>query len=517
MPSMGREAPTVQNLPGRAVIPPGQAPLAPRPGGIRAGRLAGLGMWTAIWVLAWPILTESLLNAVVGLVDTSLAAGISEAATDAIGVGSYILWFLAMVAMSIGVGSTALVARSVGAGRMATANAAVGQSVLLAACVGVVVGAGLFALAPFAAYAMSLAPEAAEIFVEYVRILSVSVPMITVGMVGVSCLRGAGDSFRPLVMMVIVNIVNVCVSWTLAGVDLASSQLDADGELQRKIILENPFSFDMGVRGIALGTVVAWTTWALAVLLILYRGKSGVTLLRRRLRLHRTTMRRLVRVALPTLFDSLGMWTGNLLTLLIVGWIGAVGLYGAHIVAIRVEAFSFTPGFAMGLACATLAGQYLGARDPDRARQAMQRCSLISALIMGFCGAAFILIPERIVGLLTQQPTHLEHTPKLLFICGWIQIPFAVGMTIRNGLRGAGDTKFVAGITWVSTYGVRLPLAWLFSGVDIPLGTWGAIPNPNPYEWGLVGVWIGLCIEHIVRATLFVLRYLHGGWLRIRV
>lgn len=142
---------------------------------------------------------------------------------------------------------------------------------------------------------------------------------------------------------------------------------------------------------------------------------------------------------------------------------------------------------------------------------------MISAGIMGAMGAAFILFPHQIVGLLTQQPTHLEYAPKLLFICGWIQLPFAIGMTIRNGLRGAGDTRFVAIITWTSTYAFRIPLAWLLCGVDIPLGSLGTIPNPNPYEWGLVGLWVGLCSEHVFRATLFILRYLHGGWTRIRV
>ena len=493
------------------------SPPSPRPGGIKAGRLAGLSMWAAIWVLAWPILIESLLNALVGLVDTTLSAGISEAATDAIGVGSYIIWFLGMMAMAIGVGSTALIARSVGAGKIAVANATVGQSIILAAIVGVVVGVLLAVLAGPMATLMHLSDDAGPLFVEYIRFLALAVPVMSIGMVGAACLRGAGDSLRPLVMMAAVNVVNIGVSWALSGVDIAARTVSDTGEIGRKVILENPFPFDLGIRGIALGTLVAWFIGTIIVLAVLWRGRSGVVLLRRRLRLHATTMRRLVRIALPNFVESVGMWTGNLITLLFVGWMGVAGLFGAHIVAIRVEAFSFTPGFAMGLASATLVGQYLGAGDQAQARLAIRRCAMISAGIMGFFGAAFILIPEQIVGLFTQQPTHLEYAPKLLFVCGWIQIPFAIGMTLRNGLRGSGDTRVVAIITWTSTYAIRLPLAWVLCGVDIPLGSLGSIPNPNPYEWGLVGLWVGLCAAHVVRATLFVLRYLHGGWARIRV
>lgn len=474
-------------------------------------------MWTAIAVLAWPILIESMLNALVGLVDTTLSAGISEAATDAIGVGSYIIWFLGMVAMAIGVGSTALIARSVGAGKLAVANATVGQSIILAAIVGVVVGVLLAVLAAPVAALMNMSEQAGPLFVEYTRILAMAVPVIAIGMVGAACLRGAGDSIRPLVMMAAVNVVNIGASWALSGVDIAERTVSATGEVGRRVILHNPFTFDLGIRGIALGTFAAWFTGAVIVVAVLCRGRSGVALKRRRLRLHASTMRRLLRVALPNFIESIGMWTGNLITLLFVGWMGVAGLFGAHIVAIRVEAISFTPGFAMGIASATLAGQYLGSGDPAQARLAMRRCAMISSVIMGGFGTAFILFPQWIVGLFTQQPIHLEYAPTLIFICGWIQIPFAIGMTLRNGLRGAGDTRFVAFITWTSTYAIRLPLAWILCGVDIPLGSLGVIPNPNPYQWGIVGLWVGLCAEHLVRATLFTLRYLHGGWARIRV
>ena len=474
-------------------------------------------MWTAIWVLAWPILIESMLNVSVGLVDTMLSAGISEAATDAIGVGSYIIWFLGMVAMAIGVGSTALIARSMGAGKVAVANAAVGQSIILAGIVGVLVGGLLALVAAPVASLMHMDEASGPLFVEYTHILALAVPVIAIGMVGAACLRGAGDSKRPLVMMASVNVVNIVVSWALSGVDIAARSVSETGEVGRRILIENPFTFDMGIKGIAMGTLVAWTTGAMIVLVVLCRGRSGVRLLRHRLRLHASTMRRLLKVAIPNFIESVGMWTGNLITLLFVGWMGVAGLFGTHIVAIRVEAISFTPGFAMGLASATLAGQYLGAGDTAQAKLAVRRCAMISSVIMGLFGVAFILIPEQIVGLLTQQPLHLEYAPRLIFICGWIQVPFAIGMTIRNGLRGAGDTKFVAYITWISTYAFRLPLAWVLCGVDIPLGSYGSIPNPNPYEWGIIGLWVGLCAEHVFRASMFTIRYLHGGWTRLRV
>ena len=226
-------------------------------GRIRSGRLAGLSMWMAIWVLSWPILIESLLNSLVGLVDTMLAAGLSESATDAIGGAAYFAWFLTLVASSVGVGATAMVSRAMGKGRRAVANAVVGQSLLLAAVSGATVAVLMAAAAPEFARMLRLQGEAGAQFVQYLRIVSLGVPAMSVMFVGLACCRGAGDTLRPMVTMILVNVVNIAMSWSLAGVDIAVGGAATGGTVARRVLLENPFGFDLGIAGIAWGTVAA--------------------------------------------------------------------------------------------------------------------------------------------------------------------------------------------------------------------------------------------------------------------
>ena len=89
-------------------------------------------MGAAILTLAWPVLAESFLNALVGLTDTVLSTAISNAATDAVSGAAYVNWFMGLVVQSLGLGATALISRAVGGNRLGVANAALGQSVLLA-------------------------------------------------------------------------------------------------------------------------------------------------------------------------------------------------------------------------------------------------------------------------------------------------------------------------------------------------------------------------------------------------
>lgn len=488
----------------------------PRPAGIRSGRLAGLGMWASIWVLSWPILTESVLNWLVAAVDTVLGAGLSEAAADALAGGGYVSWFMGLIGMSLGVGATALVSRSVGKGRMAVANAAVGQTMLLAAGAGVLTLALVWAIAPLLGGLLELNEEAHALLVDYLRTVALGVPALTVMASGIASCRGAGDSLRPLWIMVGVNAVNIGVSWVASGVDATLSSVGPDGEITTRTLLANPFSFEMGVRGIALGTVAAWVCGAIAVVLLLMDGRSGVRLRAKRMRPHVHTMRRLVRIATPSFAETLGMWLGNFVVIMMVGWLAIPGLLGAHMVAVRIEAVSFLPGFSMAVAAATLAGQHLGARSPDRARTAALRCALVGAGIMGTLGVLFMLFPAQITGLFTPQETHLRETPRLIQIAGAIQIPFAIALVLRSVLRASGDATVAMVITWSSTWGIRLPLVYALSGVDIPWGG-GVIENPFPFELGLTGVWYGLCGEIALRSLLFGGRFAQGAWMRKKV
>ena len=498
-------------------------------GRLTRGRLAGKTMNGAIWVLAWPVITESYLNSLVGLTDTMLASQLSEAATDAIGVASYFVWFIGLITMALSTGATAMVSRSVGKHRIATANAAVGQTFVLAIVSGIVVGAILAAVAPFISTLVNLQGEAKEAFVGYLRIVAIGVPMSSVLFSGIACLRGAGDSLRPLWAMAGCNLVNIVVSFVLAGVPLRTSEL-VEGETVTRVIVPAVIDNGFGVYGIAIGTLAAHAVGAVIITVMLLIGRGGVTLKRRRMLPHLVTIRRLVRLGFPNFLESLGMWLGNFVIVMLVGWLTVAaranpgetsgeGLFGAHIWAIRIEAFSFLPGFAMGMAAATLAGQYLGAGSPQLARAAILRCTAIGAGVMFAMGIAFITVPTHIIGLFTAQESHLRLVPPLLIACGFVQVPFGVALVIRSALRGAGDVTVVMWMTWITTYALRIPLAFMISGADVYAldGKTMLFQNPSPFDYGLTGLWIGLSIELCIRGFIFAGRFLHGGWISARV
>jgi putative MATE family efflux protein len=468
-------------------------------GQIRSGKLAGKSLAAAMFILATPVFLEHLLAAFVGLVDKMLTGGLPEeiatAALDGVGIGSYVGWFMGIAISGVGIGAQALIARALGGGNEREAAHGLGQAMVFSVFWGIAIGFVLHAAAPLLAEIGNLTEEGRLYCIQYVRTISFGVPFSAIMFIGIMSLHGAGETTRPFLIMIVVNIVNIVASWYLSGA----------------VIAFGGYAFvspgDGGVIGIALGTVIARGAGALLLLGLVIRGVKDLRLEGWALRPHFGMIWRIVRIGVPSFFEGMGMWIGNLLVLGVVGQIAAQqrigdGLLGAHIIAVQWEAFSFLPGFAMGIAASTLAGQYLGAKNPRMASRAMLACAGVAMAFMGLWGVVFCLFGRPLTAVISSDPYHLATVPSLLFICGIVQVNFAVGMVLRTGMRGAGDTTWAMIITWTGTYLVRLPAAYI---IGLHLG------------YGLKGVWIGLCGELAVRSFLFGARFLHGGWTKVKV
>ncbi len=474
-------------------------------GEIRSGKLAGKTLWAAIWIVALPVLLQQTMQACVGLVDLMLAGRLPDEialqALDAISVGSYVTWFILIAMTGLGIGGQAIIARDMGAGNLLDARRALGQAVMLSVAWGVVVGAAMwFGVGPLAALCR-LEADVTALLSQYVRIIAVSLPAAGLMLVGAMCLYGAGETMLPSLIAIGVNVVNILVSWALSGVDLTFGQRT----------FENPFSFDMHVGGIAVGTAVSYAFGALMTMWVLLRGVKDLRLEIAEMKPNAPVAGRLIRIGLPGFFDSFMMWAANIVVLLFIGMVAvnastngmpAGGLQGAHLIAIRWEAFSFLPGFAVGTAAGALAGQYLGAGNAPMAQRAILVCVAIASVLMSLLGLVFIFGGEFLTRIISDDELHLKEVPPLLFIAGVVQVFFAITMVFRQALRGVGDTRWTFLITSASSYGIRLPAAW-WLGVHL--------------EMGLTGIWLGMCGELVIRCGLFAARFYHGGWKRIKV
>lgn len=426
--------------------------------------------------LALPATGEQLLSMMVSIVDTMLVGHLGASALAAVSLASQWTFMAVTLFAAVSTGSTALVARSVGGEDWDTANRAVRQSMLVGLCIGLVATALAQLFARPAMALMGAEPEVLAQGVTYMRVASSIFALSAVMFVGNACLRGAGDTRTAMMVMAVVNVLNVVVAWTA---------------------INGPFGLPkLGVAGSALGAAVGRAAGGLLVIGILLKGRSSLKLDLRHWRLDFEIVRRVLRIGLPTGGERLIMRLGMMAFVRVVASLGTVAV-AAHTVALRAESLSFMPGFGFAVAGTTLVGQGLGARDPRRAERSGYLTYQMAASLMVVMGLVFILFPQPLVRLFTDDPKVVQTAVTPLRIVGFVQ-PFLAGsMVFAGNLRGAGDTRFPMYVTGASIWGIRVPVATLLSLV---LGV------------GLSGAWLGMSIDQMVRGTIFFLRFRGGRW-----
>lgn len=448
--------------------------------------------------LSLPVLAEQVLHLLVGLSDLTLTGRFLEgsAFVAAMTVVIYLLWLIGMLFAVVATGSTPLIARFTGAGDPALANRVMNQSIAVGLAWSAVLMAVGFPLAGRLVGLMGLDGPSADAATRYLLIELTVLPAIMVERVGVACLRGAGDTVSGLLTMMVVNVVNIGVSFALiTGVG---------GMFE-----------PMGFTGVALGTAAGHLTGAAILLAMLVGGRAGFRLRVGAMRPDTALIRRLLRVGIPGGCEAVLLVLCNLAYLRIVVALGDIPA-AAHGVAIQVEALAFMPGGAFQIAASTMAGQYLGAGQPDRAaRSVLVACAAAAGLMIAM-GAVFWFSAEELIGVfMRDKPEVVDLAAQLLRVISLAMFPLAVGMVLSGALRGAGDTRWALAFTVVSMCLVRIPLASYLAQdvVTAPLLGWtfaGA-------GLGAVGAWCGAATDLFVRAALLSGRFVQGGWRRIEV
>jgi putative MATE family efflux protein len=461
----------------------------PAGAGQLGGRLAGRSLLGQVAVLAaWPLL-EQVLAFFVGLTDLLISGRMAVgpervAVLDAMGLGGYVGWFFNILQGAVATGVMALVARATGARNHPLANRGLGQGLWL----GIVAGVGSLVLLqagiPVLVRWIGLSPAAGEQAEIYLRVLAFSGPFSGAMFAVNAALRGAGDTRTPFLAMVVVNVVNMGLSWTL-------------------VFGPAPWG-GHGVAGIAAGTVGGWVAGLLTTVVLLGRGRdAGLHWARAALKPHWETMVRIVRVGAPQSLEIAGMWLIHAFGIRVIAGLRDAGALGAHILAIRVESMSFLPGFAIATAAATLTGQYLGAGSPVMAARAVRVCWALAGGLMSLMGAFFVLGRHQLVGWMAPgSALHLELAAPLLVVCALAQPFFATCIVLKTAMRGAGATGTVMRWSFASMLFYRVGVLWALS-------TYGTL--------SLTGVWIVLSIDLLTQALIFTWLHFRGQWLQARV
>jgi len=353
---------------------------------------------------------------------------------------------------------------------------------------------GTFFLADDFVRWMQLETRAADLALRYVMIVIPGIPFIMIEQVAAASLRGAGDTVSGFVAKSIVNVVNMTLSPML-------------------MLGLGPFP-RLGWEGLAIGTVCGHVIGGVLLCGLLVVGRSGLRLRLSQMKPDLALMRRILNIGLPGGVDVLSVLGCHLVYVSIINRMGTFAA-AAHGLGVQIEALAYLPATGFLVAATTMTGQFLGAKQPERAVRSVYTTTIVATIFMTSVALVFYFGGEVLTTFFTgdvNDPTGIM-TTRLLRIVAFSTPPLGILMVLTGALRGAGDTRMPLVITFVGLIGIRIPLACLFG--------WSAFTvfglTIEGFAWGLTGAWWAMLIDVVVRSTLISWRFLQGGWKKIVV
>jgi len=427
--------------------------------------------------LAGPVAVERLSVSTLAAVDALLVGHyVGKDGVAAVGMGALMFWIPLAGAFGIDIATTAVVARDFGAGRRDTLERTMRASILAALLWGLLATLLLSTLAGPLLTLMGAKPDVRSFGVDYMRAASLGFPGLMVLYSSSGVLRGLGNTWLSMLIIIILNIVNAVVSFLLiSGVIGVHMKVLASG-------------IGYGSGGV-VGGVLAVAVLVSGVGPIRYRvGHALVT--------GRDEIRRLLNIGLPTGLEELQFMAAFVLYSRVVYSLGTTAV-AAHTVALRTLDLAIVPGFSLGAASTTLVSRYLGAGRPDLAERAARTGLYFSLGLMIAMAVLLEIFAPQFVSLFVNDPDVIRTGTRLLRLFA-IAFPF-IGLhaSLGGALRGAGDVRYVLGVLTVTAWLIRIPAAVFFA---LALGL------------GAPGAWVGAGLENFVRSLLILRRFQQGKW-----
>jgi putative MATE family efflux protein len=440
-------------------------------------------MWRLVLFLALPALAHQYLIFFIQQYDQFLARTFTPSHQAALTTANYLYWLISSYSVVVSAGATAVVGRFVGGKNWPMAHRATGQVILLAAAFGLLgVTAGFLGLDALV-NVMQLSVGAGPIAAEYLRPLFAVLVLQMIETAGIACLVGAGDTRTGLYVLAGVVAVNVPAA---AGLAFGFGPVPA-----------------LGFVGIAWGTALSHALGGVAVLLILFRGRSGLKLHPADLIPNGSLMYRILRVSVPAAVDSMSATICQFWFLSLVNRLGDEPA-AAHGIAIRWEGLGYLAGGAFGVAAISLVSRSLGAGRPDLAAKSARTALYLGGGVMTVMGAVFFVFARPMCELYSPYNEEVVRLgTQSLRLIAFAMPALACVIILTQGLRGAGDTRVPVLFSWIGFLGVRIPLAYWLTSPEV--------------GYGLIGAWLAMFADLWVRGALFIMRFASGRWKRIKV
>jgi putative MATE family efflux protein len=399
----------------------------------------------SIVLLAIPMILELSMESLFAVVDMFFVGRLGEHAIAIVGYTEALLTIIYSIAIGLSTAATAVISRRVGEKEYEEASKSAVQSILLALLISLILTVAGYVFAEELLSFMGASDDVIQRGLGFTRIMFISSGVIVYLFLINGIFRGAGNASIAMRSLWIASIANII--------------------LDPLLIYGFGTWAGWGLEGAAIATCIGRTLGVLYQCKVLWSGKSAIKIRFDKLVPDPKLIWHLVEIAWPATFQFIiasGSWI--VLTKLIAES-GGTTASAAYQIAIRNVVFFILPAWGLSNAAATLVGQNLGAKNPERAHQSTMLCVKYNIVFMAAVTLIFLILPNVICSIFTPDALVAKNAADALRVFGSGFVFYGIGMVMMQALNGAGDTRTPTLINLVGFWLFQVPLALVISRV----------------------------------------------------
>ncbi|MGL4630771.1 MAG: MATE family efflux transporter [Leadbetterella sp.] len=431
----------------------------------------------AIFFLAIPMMIEMFGESLFAIVEIFFVSSIDNHAVATVGLTESVMTIVYSIAWGISGGATALVSRRVGENNPEEAGKSAGQVVVLSLIIAFIIGISGMIFSESILRFMGASPKVIETGIPFTRMMFASSPVIILLYSLGGAIRGSGNASAAMKALWIANICNILLDILLIWI------------------------LKWHVIAAAIASTIGRTLGVIMILRSLFKSTDTLTWKNQYLLPDKKILENLIKISFGATAQFIIASASWMFLARILASFGEDAVAG-YTIAIRVIIFSILPSWGMANAAATLVGQNLGAKLPDRAESSVWITARINMVFLICIAIILGFFSIDILSLFNENKKVIEVGGQCIQIICLGYLAYGYGMILGQALNGAGDTLSPTIMNLICFWIIEIPLAYYLSR-NLGLG-------PK-------GVFMGIAISESILAIVAIGIFRHGRWKNIPV
>lgn len=444
--------------------------------GIKKSNYSDDVMKKSVFRLAWPIFVQCLLGMCLGYVDTIMLSNYSDSSVGSVGNANQVLGFLTLAFSIISSATGIMISQYLGAGKKKEIGKVYTVSIAFNLLLSVVISAVVFLFSMQLLTVMNVPKEMFGNANTYMQIVGGFIFTQAVFDAFDQIFRSNGKTMAGMFLAFAMNILNI---------------------LGNFCFLYGPLSYlNLGVTGVAISTSISRVVVLIIAIIYFKFAIDGSISIKYLKPFPFDVLKKLLRIGIPTAGENISYNFSQIIISIAVNTMGTVAIT-TRIYANILCNFAYMYALSMAMATQILVGHSVGSGDYDYAYKRVLKTMKTAILISVIIATVNYFISPYTFALFTQNADIIALGSQVMFIAIFLEIGRSTNLVIINSMKASGDIKFPTMLGIVSMWGVSVLLGFLLGIV---------------FNMGLVGVWIAMASDEILRGIVVLVRWLRGTW-----